>query len=98
MASLVSIIPTVIADLFMLFERLQMSAGVPFFIDALLVGMNMAWWPVVVLFNYIIWKGKLILGKIKTNEGINKRVYALRRRFIDYSSWCSELRFLFVNQ
>ena len=65
-ASLVSIIPTVIASLFAIFERLHMSVRVPVYIDVFIVGINIAWWFVIALFNYIIWKGKLIL--VKNND------------------------------
>lgn len=61
--SLCSIIPTVVADLLILFERLQVSFIMPIYVDVFIVAINIAWWLVVGLFNYIIWKGKLILTK-----------------------------------
>ena len=62
-ASLVSIIPTVVADLLILFTRLQVSVPMPIWVDVFIVAINIAWWLLIVLFNYIIWKGKLILEK-----------------------------------
>ena len=62
-ASSASIIPAAVADIFILFERVRISVTVPAWVDVFILAFDVVWWPIVVLFNYIVWKGKLQIEK-----------------------------------
>jgi hypothetical protein len=63
MASIISIVPTAVVDIFLLVERAQSPVWVSYNLDLIFVPMNIAWHSVIVLSNYIVWKGKLQIEK-----------------------------------